>query len=85
MSSERGGGVSSSLLPQNTLDHLMNTIQSNEGNVGVANLVTTAQPSTFLGKANSNLGNMRPPCMVGGVVSGSNNEVAAAGSSNADL
>ena len=83
MSSERGGGVSSSLLPQNTLDHLMNTIQSNEGNVGVANLVTTAQPSTFL--ASSNLGNMRPPCMVGGVVSGSNNEVAAAGSSNADL
>ena len=50
---------SSALLPQETLHHLMNTLQSNEENIGVSNLVTTAQPSslpsTFLDKTNNPL------------------------------
>ena len=46
---------SSSLLPTDTLHHLMDTLQSNEDNIRVNNLVTTAQPSTFLDKANNPL------------------------------
>ena len=49
----------SALLPTETLHHLMNTLHSNEENIGVSNLVTTAQPSslqsTFLDKANNPL------------------------------
>jgi len=47
------------LLPQDTINQLMNSIAQNEENIGIANLVTTAQPSslssTFLDKSNNPL------------------------------
>ena len=56
---QHSGGTDSQLLPQSTINQLMNTLQSNEDNIGVANLVTTAQPSslssTFLDKTNNPL------------------------------